>query len=172
MISREDIVVQSVQDFIRDELDARGYTADKLEVLDAYDTTEFDGPLDKQYVALGFGFDDGGRQAELGSDLRTRTYNIEFYTFATDAQWGRNIASLIRDLIDAQERGIPLKDYNQAAGDPDNAPVVDYLQMAEDAAGRGARAERVTVVDPKPYQQFAWLTQVRVSDTYYASQVV
>lgn len=163
MISREDIVVQSTQDFIRAELDARDYTDDKVAVLDAYSTAEFDGPLDKQYVALGFGFDDGGVQAELGSDLRRRTYAIEFFTFATSAAWGRNIASLIRDIIDAADR-IPLKDYDQIG-----TPVIDYLMVSIE---QRPRAERVTVVDPRPYQEFAWLTQVRVADEYYASQVV
>lgn len=164
-------MVQSVQDYIRDELDERSYTESVVEVIDAYSSKEFDGPLDKQYVSLAFGFDDGGKQAELGSDLRERTYTVQFYVFATTAQFGRNIASLIRDMIDAEGR-IPLKDYNQSDPDEDppvEAPVVDHLMVA---MPDGARAERVIVVDPKPWQEYAWLVQVRVTDTYYASQVV
>jgi hypothetical protein len=161
MISREDLVEQSVQEYVKDKLFSapRNYSTDLVELLDAFPYDRFDGELDKNYVALGFNFDDDGRQAELGSDLKTRLYTIEFFIFGMSAVWGRNLANVVKFAAD-NDGIIPLLDFGDLAKPQIDALVVD-----------GTRAERQAVRDPKPHERHVWVTYVVVEDTYRAALV-
>jgi hypothetical protein len=82
VITREQMVAQSAQDFIAESLVAAGYGPTVVKVREAFPTIEERmTPLTVTQVALGFNFDDGGKKVELGSDLTLRVYNIEFWVF-------------------------------------------------------------------------------------------
>lgn len=159
MVTREQLIEQSVQTYVREQLfDVRGYPEAQIEIMDAFPTDRFDGPLDKNYLAAGYGFDDQGTQAELGSDLTVRTYSIEWFVFATTQTWGRNLAHAIKFALET-DKIIPLLDISQAA-----QPRVGTLVVL------GVTAEEVPVPDPEPAEENLWRTAVRVEDTYYPSE--
>lgn len=164
-ISRQQIIEQSVQDYLRAKLAGHDIPADAVILLDAFDYQQFDdAPLDREYVAAGFNFDRGSRSIELGSSLRERKHVLEFWVFATTPQRGKALAGTIRDDLD--DTGlIPLKDYNQ-----DGDPVVDYLQVDDLGPNSGPRAQRQVHPDPKPWQENAWTITLPVIDTYYAEE--
>jgi hypothetical protein len=163
-ISREQIVEQSVKEFVREQLfDVRGLSEDKVEIIDSPPERKADAietPLTKNYAALGFHFDEGGEQAELGSDLKRRVYVIEFIVFGMTSTWAANLANTIRDAAEVDNGRIPLLDLATAGH-----PVLDYMT---DAA---AIARRQPVPDPHPWEEYVWITTVQVSDEYYSRLV-
>lgn len=163
-LSREQIVEQSVKEFIREQLfKVRGISEDKVEIIDNPPERKADAietPLKKNYAALGFHFDEGGRQAELGSDLKRRVYVIEFIVFGMTSTWASNLANTIRDSAEVQNGRIPLLDFG-AAGHP----PFDFLT---DVA---AIARREPVNDPHPWEEYVWITTIQVTDEYFASLV-
>lgn len=161
-ITREDMVEQSVTDYLRVKLfDERGYPTDRVEIVDAFQPSHFEATvnLDRNYVALGFNFDNGGVPGEMGSDLIRRTYTIEVWVIAQTPQMGRNLANAIRDSLQS-EATIPLRNIS-AAG----APEIDRLIVDP------VRVERQPVPDPKPWQENIWIVYAPVVDEYYASAV-
>lgn len=158
MISREDMVEQSVQDYVRNAIFVeRAYPATQVEMIDGYPygaTT-----LTKNLIAAGFNFDDEGEQAEMGSDLKRRLYTIQFIVFGKTNTYARNLANVIKFAID-REGFMPLKDISQPG-----APEVDVLTVV------GVSAERQIVADPEPFEQYIWTTTAQFEDVYYASLV-
>lgn len=162
MITREAYVEQSVQDFVRHQLfDVRGYPEEQVELLDAfpYERMEREKQLDKNYVACGFNFDDQGVQAELGSDLKTRRYTLEFFVFGLTARWGTTLANAVKFAAD-MEQTIPLLDVE----DP-TRPEFDRLVVL------GTRSEHQPIHNPPPWQRHVWVTYVQVEDVYRAALV-
>jgi hypothetical protein len=158
-ITREEMVEQSVADYLRNAIfNERGYPASRVELRDAFVESEFEGPLDKNYLAIGFNFDDGGVPMEMGSDLLQRVYTIEVWVIATSAQEGRNLANAVRDSMEAHDGLVPLKDITQPG-----RPVIDQLLVEP------VRAQRQPVGEPKPWQEFLWVVTVPVVDEYSAS---
>jgi hypothetical protein len=159
-VTREDMVEQSVTDFLREQIfTVRGYPAARVELVDAFTENKFDtGPVTKNYLAIGFNFDDGGEAAELGSDLLRRTYTIEVWVIGMSAAEGRNLANAVRDSMEAET--VPLKDVSDPA-----APVIDYLIVDP------VRSQRQPVPEPKPWQEFLWIVAIPVIDEYYARLV-
>lgn len=157
MVTREDMIDQSVTDYVRAGLQSRGYDEPDVKIVEAFPYTIE--KLDRQLVALGFNFDDEGEQAELGSDLKRRVYTIEFFVFGTTLTWARNLANAIKFACDVDGR-IPLKDVSQ-----DPAPVIDHMLV------NGIRTQRQVVPDPEPWQEFVYLTTVEVQDEYFAALV-
>jgi hypothetical protein len=159
-ITREELVEQSVTDWLREQMfTVRGYPAARVELKDAFVESDFEGPLDKNYLAIGFNFDDGGRPLELGSDLLQRVYAIEVWVIATSAQEGRNLANAVRDSMES-EGTVPLRDVTQPG-----RPIVDYLIVDP------VRAQRQPVPQPKPWQEFLWIVTIPVLDEYHARLV-
>lgn len=162
MITREDLVVQSAENFITRELQARDYTPDKVVIRDAFPgPEERASELETTTVATGFNFDDGGRPVELGSDMIQRVYSIEFWVFGTTPEYGQNVAHVIRAIFE-QDYLLPLEDIRQ----PDN-PVIDQLQLAEP---QGTKVTRQIARDPRPWEMYVWTTTVRVQDYYSPSE--
>lgn len=163
-ISREQLVEQSVKEFIKTQLfDVRGISEDKVEIIDSPPERKagaIETPLTKNYAALGFHFDEGGEQGELGSDLKRRAYVIEFIVFGMTSTWASNLANTIRDAAEVDNGRIPLLDIGQRG-----QPVIDYMT---DAA---ATARREPVPDPHPWEEYVWITTISVSDEYYARLV-
>lgn len=161
MYAREQLVEQSVQDFVKDQLfDQRGYTTEQVGVLDSFPDKERRAqPLDKTYVAMGFHFDEGGVQAELGSDLKTRVYVIEFFVFGKDSTWANNIGPIVRDAVD-YDGTIPLLDISQ-----EDKPEIDRLLVIT-VAGRKEQVE-----SPMPWEENVYSVTAHVQDDYYARLV-
>jgi hypothetical protein len=160
VITREQIVTQSVQDYVRGQLfDVRNYPEEQVQLLDSFPYDGLPQPLDRNYVASGFNFDDPGVQAELGSDLKTRVYTLEFFIFGQTAVWASNLAHAIKFAAD-NDGVIPLLDISDL-----NKPQIDVLVV------EGTRAERQVIQDPAPHERFVWVTSVVVEDTYHARLV-
>lgn len=159
MISRDQLVEQSVTDYIRAALTARGYPDDHVELLESFpwemETFEFN----KNFLAIGFNFDDEGKQAELGSDLKVREYTLQFWVFGQTKTYAKNLANTIKFAADVDER-IPLKDI----ADP-LAPVIDQLLVL------AASAEQQIIPNPEPWQEHVWTATVQVQDEYFSSLV-
>lgn len=158
MITREDAVVQSVQNFVQTGLVALGYTADKVFMRDAFPTQdERSEELDTTTVATGFNFDDGGKLAEMGSDLILRVYTVEFWTFGTTPEYGSNVAHVIRRILE-EDYLVPLQDIREAG-----SPVIDQLTVLEP---RGVVVTRQIANDPRPWDMNVWTTTVKLEDFY------
>lgn len=160
MITREDLIQQSVFNFVNEQIFAvRGYPADQVDVRESFLYELNEERLTKNIVCAGFDFDDQGEQAELGSDLKRRLYTIEFWVFGLTDTYARNLANAIKFALDVQGT-IPLMDLTQAP------PIeMDRLIVA------GVNSDRQVIVDPEPWQRFAWTTTVRLEDLYFASLV-
>lgn len=159
-ITREELVEQSVTDFLREQIfTVRQYPSSRVELRDAFDESQFEGPLNKNYLAIGFNFDDGGVPGELGSDLVFRTYMIEVWVIGLSAQEGRNLANAVRDSMESEGR-VPLKDISQTP-----APIIDYLIVDP------VRAQRQPVPQPKPWQEFLYIVTIPVVDEYHTRLV-
>ncbi len=161
MITREDAVTQSAQDFVQDGLVALGYTGDKVYMRDAFPTPhERASELAVTTVATGFSFDDGGKLAELGSDLLLRVYTIQFWIFGTTPEYGSNVGHVIRRLFE-QDYLLPLKDIRDPA-----KPVIDKLTVLQP---RGITVTRQIANDPRPWDMNVWTTTVKLEDYYSPS---
>lgn len=162
MVTREQMIEQSIQDYVRDVLFNRfNYPANEVELLDSFPTNRFSSALDHTYVALGFNFDDGGRAGEMGSDLKRRIYTIELYVFGHTSLWGRNVGNAVKAALE-QDATIPLKDISDQA-----QPVIDELTIPPG----GLRIQHVPMRNPRPWEEAIWLIRVNVEDYYFAQLV-
>lgn len=158
-VTREDYVVQSVEEYLKTRLAERGYKKDdQFILLDTYTGGSLPSPLSKTHIAAGFDFDDGGQAAELGSSLIKRLYTIEFIVFGITATWGRNLAQAIKFSLE-HDGAIPIVDIAQPAPHPltQEAIVVDSVS-----------AQRVPVNDPADYERYVWTVSLKVEDVYDA----
>lgn len=155
MLTREEKIEQSVQDYTRERLfTIAGYSGGDVVLEDAFPEEKFDGPLEKTHVAFSFNFDDGGRPAEIGSNLTARVYTLTFFVFGLTGDWGSNIANVIKAAIE-DDMCIDLLDYADFA-----KPVISQLEVD------GITVQRQYVRDPRPWERFIWTTTVKVTDTY------
>jgi hypothetical protein len=160
-ITREDYVTKSVDTYLKSWLEAHGYTEDTIEILAAFPHTRFgETPLEKSYVATGFSFDDGGRDAEMGSNLKQRLYTIEFFVIGQDETWAKNLAQAVKFTLE-QEKTIPLLDITEPS-----LPVMDALVLAS------VSAEHQPVPTPKPWQEHIWTVHARIEDIYDAGTAI
>jgi hypothetical protein len=156
-VTREELVEQSVTDYLRDQIfTVRAYPSARVALVEAFDEHELPSPLDRNYLAIGFNFDDGGECAELGSDLLRRQYTIEVWVMGLSGAEGRNLANAVRDSMEF-DAVVPLKDIT-AAGQP----VIDYLMVDP------VSVQRQPVPEPKPWQEFLWIVSIPVIDEYHA----
>ena len=158
MITREQLVTESVQRYAEAALIAHGYVPDDVTMLESFPYT-YVGELTKNLIATGFDFDNEGEQAELGSDLKVRLYTVQFFVFGKTQTWAKNIANAIKFALDV-EPTIPLLDIGVAG-----QPEIDRLVLV------GVSSERQLFTDPDPFQQHVWSTTARVEDTYFARLV-
>lgn len=151
-VTREDMIEQSVLILAKASLLARGYTSNDFTLMESfpYKVEKFD----KNIVACGFTFDDGGKAAELGSNMKERKHTIEFFVFGTTNTFGRSLANALKFSLE-QDLIIPLLDITQAGN-----PEIDVLYV--DAV----HSRRQPVPDPAPFQEFTWYTVVQVTDYY------
>lgn len=159
MIAREVKIEQSIMDYVRAALVEQGYTDELLTVREAFPGVgERSAPLSKTTLAIGFNFDDGGTQAELGSNLTRYLHTVEFWVFGTTVRLGRAVAYAVRDAL--KETGlVPLKDVGVAG-----QPVIDQIVLMED---RGVRVERQIATDPLAWDLNVYTATARFEDYAY-----
>lgn len=166
MIAREDSITQSLQDHLRFNLyTVFGYPESKVVLMDGFDYALFDekygdAGLDKTYIASAYQFDDGGRDLELGSTLKEYLHTIDFIVLGHTPTWGRNVAHVVKAIFNTDEGSIPLLNYEV---NTNPRPVVDALPVEE------VSAQREFSLPTKPWNQNAWTTRVRLTDTVYAT---
>lgn len=155
MIDRETVIERSVDSYLRGQLyGVRGYPPDKVDILDAYPTnTQMTMPLDKNYIAIGWSTDDGGRQAELGSALKRRVYTFDFYVFGINRVWAKNLASVIRFSLES-DQVIALLDPS------DGVTVIDHVDVDY------VSSQQAVTRTPRPWEENCWITRLRVEDYY------
>jgi hypothetical protein len=164
MISREDVIDRSLMNFIRDQLTGLGYfevppgaDGPRVQILDSYPSDDrMTKPLDRNYIAVGYSQDDGGRPAEMGTQLTRRLHTFDFHTFGISRIWGRNLAQIIKAAIEVQET-IPLV---VTQGDNQSYVTVEY-----------AMSQEAPVQSPRPWQINLWLTRIRVEDYYNPTSI-
>lgn len=157
-IQREDMVEQSVQDYLRNMLfNVQGYPEGQVGILDSFTAEEFEGSLDKNYVAVGFNFDDGGDEAEVGSTLTRKLVTIEFFVLGRTSTWGRNLKNALVSSFE-QDKRVPLLNIGDVA-----KPVIDYLPVLN------VTGSREPIPDPAPWQKYVWTVLLRLEDEYMVS---
>jgi hypothetical protein len=156
VITREDMVSQSVFEFGKAALDAHGYLP-IVDFREAFPYSLNEPLVGRSIVAVGFNFDDEGEQAEMGSSLTRRVYTIQMWTFGINNTAARNIANFLKFAM-GRSGYVPLLDVAQ-----DGTPEIDQLEVD------GVSAERQIFPDPEPWQQFVWTTTTQVIDYYFAS---
>lgn len=164
MIPRETLIEQSVTDYLRTGLTGLGYDDSVVLVREAFPgVEERSSPLLITTLAVGWSYDDGGRSAELGSDLTQRVYTTEFWTFGTSPNDGQNVANVVKHLFE-QTGVVPLNDYSKPG-----APQFDSLVLMDE---RGVLVQRQISTDPLPWDLNVFTTTVKFEDFYFASQSV
>ncbi len=153
MITREDLVVKSVTDYAKNQIRDWGYDENVWEWRERFDAEEMD-PFTKSVIGAGFDFTDQGRAAEMGSNLKLRTYHIEFAVFGHSFDLGRNISGALVEAIE-QDGCIPVIDY----GD-DARPVLHAMEVL------GVANNRAELADPQPWEAFLWIVSAQVEDCY------
>lgn len=154
-LTREQYVTESVWDFLRANLTAAGYKTDNVTVIAEFPHKRFEeNPLDKTYVTAGFNFDDTGKPAEMGSNLKLRMYTIEFFVFGTTPTWAKNVTGAVKFSLE-RDGVIPLLDI----ADP-TRPQMDALVVA------GVSSQEEEAHNPLPWQENVWTVRLRVEDTY------
>lgn len=167
-IGRNLLIKKNAVHYLRDRLfNVRGFTTEEIEIDEAFDYKRWGAAgapgaveLTKNVLSLGFTFDDGGTQAEMGSTLTLRIVTLEVFIFAISDDWGETLGGAIQQQIRA-DQVIPLLDL----GSSDDPAVIDYLQLPD----RGSvRMERVPVRDPRPWEENLFRVVAKVEDLSYA----
>lgn len=163
-ITREQKIEQSAQDYARLKLiTERGYPDDRIEFADRFDPERLNREgLTKNVIAAGFNFDDGGRSTEMGSNMVSRLYTIEFYVVGVTYVWGSNLSGALQEALDEEGR-IPIFDLDDPA-----KPIMDYL-LVDDVAG--VQRSREPVANPTAWQENLWSVRLRAVDEYYRALV-
>lgn len=159
MLTREDVIENSVQHFAREWLfGAGGYSPERVELVESYPyKVEDEQELERNLVAAGFNFDEPGVPAEMGSSLTRRTYTVQFIVVGTTRAYGQNISSALKFAFEKLEAGVPLLDFTQPA-----TPIVDFVDVISTSSNREV------IPEPAPYEEYVFTTTVKLEDTYYA----
>lgn len=160
MITREDLITQSVFDYVTNQLFVvRDYPTSQVEVREEFVYELNEEPFTKNIVCAGFDFDDEGTQAEMGSSLKARVYTIEFWVFGLTDTYARNLANAIKFGLDS-EGTVPLMDIAQT-------PPVEIDRLCVE----GVNVDRQVIVNPEPWQRYVWTCKLQVEDVYFAHLV-
>lgn len=161
MVERRTKVTESCKEIVRARMFAASggpYETTDVSLVEALPGSEFDGKLDTSIVATGYNFDDGGRQGETGSDLVRYVWTLEYMVLAVSSVWGKNIADTVAAAFDVGDV-VSLLDIGGTRSPTGETALVTYSQ-----------AQRAVVRDPRPWEEFVWMTRVKLEDYFYASQ--
>lgn len=155
-VTREELIEGSLIQYVREALLARGFPQKDWKLIESYPYGLQ--TLEINLIAAGFAFDDGGRQAELGSNLKERQHTAEFFVFGLTNTWARNLANAIKFSLEQDQNGmVPLRDVT----DQPTLPTIDYLYLDT------VFSQHQPIADPEPWQEYTWITTVKVTDIYY-----
>jgi hypothetical protein len=158
-VTREDLIQGSLNLYVREGLAVRGFPPDSWQMLESFPYGQAE-PLTVNLIAAGFAFDDGGKQAELGSNLKERQHTAEFFVFGLTNTWAQNLANAIKFSLEQDPNGmLPLRDVT----DQPEMPTVDWLYL--DAVF----SHHQPIADPEAFSEFTWVTTVKVTDIYNPS---
>jgi hypothetical protein len=158
-VERRTKVVESCKELVRGKLfQPGGYSTEDVSIVDALTGTQFTGKLDKTYVGAGYMFDDGGRQAEIGSDLQRYIWTVEYLVFAPNMTWGKSVADAVGAAFPVGDN-IPLLDIGGSRAPTGETAIVTYSQ-----------AQRVVVRAPRPWEEYIYQVRAKIEDYFYASQ--
>lgn len=109
-------------------------------------------------VAFGFNVDDGGKPAELGSNLTKYVHTMEVWIFATEARFGRHVAQAVKELARSGDASFPLLDFNEEGN-----PQIDTLLIPTQ---RGVKVQHQANSSERPWDRYVWTTTIQVEDYY------
>lgn len=153
-ITREQQVVGSINLLVIASLATFGF-GDAVELLPSYPYTLQKLDPGTAKVACGFTFDDGGKQFEMGSNMKERRYTIEFFVFAANQVLGESITDALKFSIE-QDQVIPLYDVSVQ-------PAVltgEWLELDN------VHSSRQPIPDPEPWMEFTFHCHCTVTDWY------
>jgi hypothetical protein len=156
MIERRTKVTESCKEVVRQALFGP-YDHDQVTVQDALPGEDFAGKLESTIVAAGYNFDDGGRQGEAGSDLVRYIWTLEYMIVAPSGVWAKNVADTVASAFDIGDN-VPLLAIGDTRDPTGETVIVNYSQ-----------AQRVVVRAPRPWEQFIYMTRVKLEDYFYSS---
>lgn len=108
-------------------------------------------------LAFGFNIDDGGEEAELGSNLTRYVHTLMCWSFGLEPRFTRRLAHTIKNIARRNLDSIPLYDFNQA----DPAPQIDTLRVMK------TQVRHQVNNSPRPWDQYVWTTALSVRDYAY-----
>lgn len=156
-IERRTKVTESCKERVRAALFPT-YEAKDVSIVEALPGDDFSGKLTQTLVATGYVFDDGGRQAEAGSDLVKYIWTVEYMVMAVSGVWGKSVADAAAAAFEIGDN-VPLLDIGGTRSPTGETVTVTYSQ-----------AQRVIVRSPRPWEENVWMTRVKLEDYFYASQ--
>jgi hypothetical protein len=157
VVTREDKIEQTISNLVRQKLTDHDYIPEVVDLREAFPTAdERAQELTKSQVAVGFSFDDGGLQAEMGTDLRVYTHTVEFWSFGIEADEGRNVANFIKQIF-ISNMTLPLLDI----GGSDEAAIIAYLEIPD---AHSVSTRRQISAQPFPWDRFVWSTAIKIQD--------
>lgn len=164
MLTRDDKIEASVLKYVYDRLPDYQYEPSgedqNVIVRDAFPTPdEREQELKTTVLALGFTFDDGGVALELGSDLHRFIHTIEFWTFATAPEIGKNLAAVVRHIL-LNEQTIPILDVGVSG-----QPEIGYLWI------ESAPRARQIAQQPRPWDENVWTVTAKAQDDHPLSEL-
>jgi hypothetical protein len=162
-ILREELVELSVMRAITAGLPDFGYTLSgsdqDVKVREAFPTaTERGEELTMTTLAFGFNSDDGGEQAELGSNLTRQESTLVCWVFALEPAFGRRLGFSVKHIARRYGDSIPLYDFNET---PDDPPKIDTLQVLR------VQTRHEVNNSVRPWDRYVWTTAIVVRDIYY-----
>lgn len=168
-ILREELVAQSVFKAVADGLPDYGYTLllpdgsneapGIIHMREQFPTPdERNGELSMMTLAFGFNVDDGGRPAELGSDLTEMRHTLTAWVFGLEENAARRLATAVRTIAFRNDMVLPLYDFNQDGNPQIDALVVDNAPTKHEVNN-----------SPRPWDQYVWTCAISVTDWFYPS---
>lgn len=159
-IQRRTKAAQSATQFLRTYLyGPAGFAQGEVVMTEAFPGHGGKAPaqLNETYVATGYNSDDGGRQAETGSDLARYVWRLEWFVFGKTRTWAENVADQIAACFEP-EGVVPVLDIGG-----DQQPTGDLLVILK------TNAQRVVVRDPRPWELNVYLVRTEAEDYFFAS---
>lgn len=173
---REELVEASVLRCITAGLPAYGVVlqtgpfagpAPNVVVREAFPTPdERESELTCTTLAFGFGHDDGGMAAEIGTTLTKYVHTLSCWVFALEPRFGRKVAYAMQHVcrVGQGNYGLPdtitLLDFN---ADPVAPPQLDLLNVLS------VQVEHQGNNSVRPWDRYVFSANVIVQDIYYVT---
>lgn len=151
-LTRIEPIMQSLQDWVQADLDAKGYSG-VYEMKDSFPRDNAN-PLKKTIIVLTNITAFPVRDRELGGPLVQENMSFSFDVFGATEKLGLNIRRQVEELL-KNGKLLPLKDFSTAS-----AAVVDKVIIGD------VFGNRLTFADPRPWQQHWHSVNFDIEDWY------